>query len=139
VILTVDDVRSQVAALVTQHYVRLRAGRFFRRTVGRHRGCWCPNLFVSVFLFDANICDADLPINTPKGIAQGLTLSALLCNMYLGAMERALLSSVYARKDTLLLRHADDTLCITCDRNVAVQVSFVPSFGNFDFFSLHIL
>lgn len=92
-------------------------------------------------MFDAKIWDAGLPINIPKGIAQGLTLSALLCNMYLGAMERALLSSVYAHNDTLLLRHADDTLCITCDRDVAVQVSVLYDHLGICrfFFSLHIL
>jgi len=54
-----------------------------------------------------------------EGIAQGSRLSALLCNLHYGHMERSLLADLqHADKDEpfLLMRQIDDFLCITTSK-----------------------
>ena len=48
-----------------------------------------------------------------EGIAQGSKISPLLCNLYLGHIERTKFPDILADKDSLLLRLVDDPLLLT--------------------------
>jgi telomerase reverse transcriptase len=53
------------------------------------------------------------------GIAQGSKISPILCNLYLGHMEREIFPDVLCDKDSLLMRWMDDPLLLTYDLELA--------------------
>ena len=54
-----------------------------------------------------------------SGIAQGSVISPVLCQIYLGHMERTMFPDILSNEDSLLIRWMDDPLLLTYDLELA--------------------
>jgi telomerase reverse transcriptase len=64
------------------------------------------------------------------GITQGSILSPLLCNLFYGSLEMALLGDLSKRENTFIIRFLDDFLCVSSDQDTVRDFINIMYQGN---------